>query len=85
MEIGNENDCFMMEMRFFFVVELKVIVMGNITNNVLSLWNIIIIGGVLVVLGMIYIYYFIIYCIMDVWGMEDWLVVFWSFTYDDGL
>ena len=85
LEIGNENDCLMMEMRFLLAVELKAIVMGNITNNALSLWNITTTGGALVVPGTTHTYYLITHCITDAWGTEDWPVVPWSFTYDDGL
>ena len=84
LELGNENDCVMMEITFLNPVELKAITMNTITTNPLSAWNITTTGGANVVPGQLYTYFMVTECLDDSWGTTDIDPVPWSFTYNDG-
>ena len=85
LEVASEVDCLMMEMTFILPVTLTAVVMGNVTRDSLSAWNVTTTGGANVQSDQTYEYFLVTHCVTtDLWGSSDWPEVPWSFTYDDG-
>ena len=85
LEVASEVDCLLLEITFLLPVELTKVVMGNVTRDELSAWNVTTTDGGNVQRGQTYDYFLVRHCVTeDLWGTKDWPVVPWNFTYNDG-